>query len=79
MSKLKNMQEVNKKFEKRFLIYEQSSSKMSPCRVGQSGTLVGTMVNGKKVYVLSKTGAYKDAFCYVPDSNTITTTDNPQA
>ena len=78
MSKLKNMQEVNKKFEKRFLIYEQSSVKRT-CAVGEKGTLVGTTFGGKKVFGLSKTGAYKDAFCYVPDSNTITTTDNPQA
>lgn len=79
MSKLKNIQEVNKKFEQRFLMYEQAATKMRTCVPGDNGTLVGTNMNGKSVFGLSKTKSNKDAFCYVPDSSTITRTTTPQA
>ena len=79
MSKLKNIQEVNRKFEQRFLMYEQTSTKMRTCVPGDTGTLVGTRMNGKSVFGLSKTQSNKDTFCYVPDSNTITRTTTPQA
>jgi len=79
MSKLKHIQEVNRKFEERFLMYEQSTVKMRPCESGDKGTLVKTQMGGQSYFGLSKTESYKDTFCYVPDRNTITRTTTPQS
>jgi hypothetical protein len=68
MSKSKYIQEANKKLEERYLIKEQS---LKSCESGDKGTLVVTEVNGKPQYGLSKTNSYLQAYCVVPDSNTI--------
>ena len=79
MSKMVRLTETDLVRLVKKVIEEQTSTKMRTCVLGESGTLVKTKMNGKSVFGLSKTKSDEDAFCYVPDSNTITRTTTPQA